>query len=318
MVKSILIVAMLAAVALARPEREYRSAFMKFMKDYGKTYTSNEFAMRYNVFKGNMDFIDAWNAQDHHRVGVNRFADLTVAEFSKTFKGVAYVHTADYAYEPSVTAAGVDWRTKGAVTPVKNEGQCGACWAFSATGALEGVHAISSGKLVSLSEQNLIDCSGPEGNQGCDGGFMTNAFAYVKNNSGIDTEASYPYTGTQGPCRFKRADVGATISSWTNIKAGSEADLVAKINQGPVSAAIDASQSSFQLYQSGVYYDAACSSKNLDFAVTVVGYGTQGSKDYYIAKNDWGTNWGDKGYILMSRNRNNNCGIATMATLPVV
>jgi len=318
MFKSLLIVAMLAAVALARPEREYRAAFMKFMKDNAKNYAASEFTMRYNVFKSNMDFVDAWNAGDQtSKVDLNKFADLTIAEFSKIYNGMKYVNNGTYTYVPSVGDATVDWRTKGAVTPIKDQGQCGSCWSFSATGGLEGAHFIGMKALVSLSEQNLVDCSTSEGNEGCNGGLMTQAFEYVKKNNGLDTEASYPYTAT-GPnaCKFKAANVGSKISSWTNVASGSEASLVTFINKGPVSVAIDASHSSFQLYTSGIYYEPACSSQSLDHGVLAVGYGTDSSHDYYIVKNSWGTSWGNQGYILMSRNRNNNCGIATMATQP--
>jgi len=179
-----------------------------------------------------------------------------------------------------------------------------------------GAHFFAKAALVSLSEQNLVDCSTAEGNEGCNGGLMTQAFDYIKKNKGIDTEASYPYTAT-GPntCKFKAADIGSTIVSYTNVASGSEADLIAKINEGPVSVAIDASHSSFQLYTTGIYYEPACSSTQLDHGVLAVGYGTS-TKDYYIVKNSWGLSWGNKGYIEMSRNRNNNCGIATMATIP--
>jgi len=301
----------------ARPEREYRAAFVKFIKDNKKNYAQSEFTMRYNVFKSNMDFVDAWNAQDYHKVGINKFADLTVQEFAKMYNGIHYVHNETISYEASPSDTTVDWTTKGAVTGVKDQGQCGSCWSFSSTGSLEGAHFLAKGALVSLSEQNLVDCSVPEGNQGCDGGLMTQAFQYVQKNKGIDTEASYPYTAT-GPnaCKFKAANIGSTITGWVNVKSGSEADLVTKITAGPTSVAIDASHSSFQLYTSGIYYEPACSSSALDHGVLAVGFGTQGSKDYYKVKNSWGASWGSQGYILMSRNRNNNCGIATMATLP--
>jgi len=314
--KAALFVAFLAVAAFARPEAEYRRAFVKFVKDYSKSYSQSEFTQRYNVFKANMDFVDAWNAQDYHKVAINKFADLTASEFAAIYNGMNVLFNGSIAYVPSVTADTVDWRTKGAVTPIKDQGQCGSCWSFSATGSLEGAHFLAKAALVSLSEQNLVDCSTAEGNEGCNGGLMTQAFDYIKKNKGIDTEASYPYTAT-GPntCKFKAADIGSTIVSYTNIASGSEADLVAKINEGPVSVAIDASHSSFQLYTSGIYYEPACSPTQLDHGVLAVGYGTS-TKDYYIVKNSWGLTWGNKGYIEMSRNRNNNCGIATMATIP--
>jgi cathepsin L len=214
----------------------------------------------------------------------------------------------------------VDWRTQGYVTPVKDQGQCGSCWAFSAVASLEGQHFKASGKLVSLSEQNLVDCSHKQGNQGCNGGLMDQAFTYIKVNNGIDTEASYPYKAVDEKCKFKAANVGATDTGFIDISSGSEDDLVTAIATiGPISVAIDASQDSFQFYSSGIYYESACSSIELDHGVTVVGYGSQGSgKDFYIVKNSWGTTWGDQGYIMMSRNKNNNCGIATMSSYPTV
>jgi len=188
--------------------------------------------------------------------------------------------------------------------------------AFSTTGSVEGAHFLAKGALVSLSEQNLVDCSDAQGNQGCNGGLMTQAMDYIISNKGIDTEASYPYTAQDGTCKYSAAHIGSDLVSYTNVQQGSEADLVTKINLGPTSVAIDASHSSFQMYHSGIYYEPACSPTALDHGVLAVGYGATGSSDYYIVKNSWGTDWGMAGYINMSRNRNNNCGIATMATLP--
>jgi len=318
MMKAVVLAALFAVSAFARTESEYRTAFLNFMKENGKSYSSDQFVIRYNVFKSNMDFVDAWNAQDYHRVGINKFADLSIDEFSRMYLGMHVQFNATYSYEPSVSADTVDWRTKGAVTPIKDQGQCGSCWAFSAVGSTEAAHFLSGKTLTSLSEQNLVDCSGAQGNQGCNGGLMTQAFDYIKTNKGIDTEVSYPYKAVDGTCVFSAANVGATLASYTNVKAGNEADLVASIVKGPTSVAIDASHSSFQLYTSGIYYEPACSATQLDHGVLAVGYGgTVAKEEYYIVKNSWGVSWGTQGYIEMSRNRNNNCGIATMATLPV-
>jgi len=148
---------------------------------------------------------------------------------------------------------------------------------------------------------------------------MNSAFQYVIANKGLDTEEFYPYKVAQGTCRFSTANVGATISSYKNVAAGSEAALVVAINSQPISVAIDASQNSFQLYKSGVYYETKCSSSRLDHGVLAIGYGTDDiGNDYYIVKNSWGTSWGMSGYIQMSRNKSNNCGIATQASWPVV
>jgi len=303
----------------AYSEKEYRTAFLKFVKDNNKVYAANEFAAKYATFKSNMDFVAAWNSKaDNHRVGINKFADLTIKEFSAMYLGTRAVVPVTN-YEPSVAApATVDWRTKGAVTPIKDQGQCGSCWAFSAVGSTEAAHFFATKELVSLSEQNLVDCSDAQGNQGCNGGLMTSAFTYIETNKGIDTEASYPYKAVDGTCAFTPANVGATLTGFTNIEAGSEAKLTEAIVTAPISVAIDASHSSFQLYVSGVYYEEACSSTQLDHGVLAVGYGGNGTKgEFYIVKNSWGTSWGNAGYIEMSRNRENNCGIATMATRPI-
>jgi len=206
-------------------------------------------------------------------------------------------------------------RAKGAVTGIKNQGQCGSCWAFSATGSTEGAWFLKNNKLVSLSEQQLVDCSGAYGNYGCDGGLMDSAFQYIIANKGIDTEDSYPYTAADGDCAFNPATVGATLASFKDITSQSETALQSAITARPVSVAIDASQSSFQFYSSGTYYEPSCSPTQLDHGVLAVGFDTDGG--FYIVKNSWGTDWGMSGYIQMSLGKNNNCGIATMSSYPV-
>jgi len=318
----VVVLAALATIEAVRPEKEYRNAYMSFVKTYKKAYSAAEFGQKYSTFKANYDFVQEWNANPEHThtVGINKFADLTIEEFSRMYLGTrATVNNVQYVASNADNNT-VDWRTKGAVTPIKDQAQCGSCWAFSTTGSAEGAHFFQTGKLVSLSEQNLVDCSVAQGNQGCNGGLMTQAFDYIISNKGIDTEESYPYTAT-GPntCVFKSDTIGSQISNYTNVETGSEADLVRKINLGPTSVAIDAGHSSFQLYQSGIYYEPACSPTQLDHGVLAVGYGTTDAEKnnaYYIVKNSWGVLWGIQGYIQMSRNRNNNCGIATMATIP--
>ncbi|CAF1400283.1 unnamed protein product [Didymodactylos carnosus] len=223
-----------------------------------------------------------------------------------------------------VIPAAIDWRKKGAVTTtIEDQGQCGSCWAFTATGALEGQHFIKTGKLVGLSAQNLMDCSGKFGNQGCNGGLMDASFDYIKANKGVDTEASYPYEAVEGKCRFNRTNVGATDTGFVDLPPGNETALeIALATVGPISVAIDGSQSSFQFYSSGVYDEPACSTTQIDHSFVLVGYDTLTNgtvkQDYYIAKNSWGESWGNKGYIWMSRNKKNQCGIANIGSYPLV
>jgi cathepsin L len=322
---AILLLVSLVLVA-AYTENEYQSAFSTWMHKHAKSYTGVEFQTRYSIFRSNMDFVRDWNAGNTGTVlGMTHLADLTNAEYQKIYLGTKVDATARLATATVTKAtdtynATVDWRNKNVVTGIKNQGQCGSCWSFSTTGSTEGAHALPTGNLVSLSEQNLVDCSSAYGNEGCNDGLMDNAFKYIIANKGIDTEASYPYQGVQGTCQYNAANSGATISSYTDVTSGSETALATAVTQQPVSVAIDASHTSFQLYTSGIYHDIFCSSTKLDHGVLAVGFGTDttDNRNYWIVKNSWGTTWGMAGFIYMSKDRNNNCGIATAASFPTV
>jgi cathepsin L len=295
-------------------------SFSSWTTLHNKNYRSqNEFNYRLSVYKSNLAFIEEHNRKNlGFTVGMNKFGDLTNKEFAALYNTLRINATVSGQYQKGFLGkieAAVDWRTKGAVTPVKNQGQCGSCWAFSATGSIEGVNFIKSNTLTSVSEQQLVDCSGAYGNYGCNGGLMDSAFQYVIAVKGIDTEATYAYTARDGTCKFNPANIGATISAYKDVQAQSEPALQASITARPTSVAIDASHSSFQLYHSGIYYEPNCSPTSLDHGVLGVGFDTTGG--YYIVKNSWGTDWGMQGYIQMSLGKNNNCGIATMSSYPI-
>jgi len=302
--------------------------FPFLLQKYGKQYSGEVEELRRHVtWQANKKYVDMHNENADkfgYRLEMNKFGDLDAGEFANIYNGYRSRRrssntTAKFVATGAQLPDEVDWRTKGCVTGVKNQGQCGSCWAFSATGSLEGQHQLKTGNLVSLSEQNLVDCSGKYGNDGCNGGLMDDAFEYIKANHGIDTEASYPYVARDERCRFNPSNVGATDTGYVDIQHDDENALQeASATIGPISVAIDASHPSFQMYSGGVYYESSCSSTQLDHGVLVVGYGTYNGEAYWLVKNSWGTDWGMKGYIMMSRNRDNNCGIASEASYPTV
>ncbi|XP_076450639.1 cathepsin L-like peptidase [Babylonia areolata] len=326
----LIIVVALSASALSASLLDLDREWMIFKKTHNKLYSPQAEAVRRVIWEQSLQMIVEHNLEADRglhtfRLGMNHLGDMTSKEVVAMLNGykMSANRTAGATYLPPSNVGDlpseVDWRTKGYVTPVKNQAQCGSCWAFSSTGSLEGQHFKKTGTLVSLSEQNLMDCSRKEGNHGCEGGLMDQAFTYIKKNKGVDTEESYPYRARDENCHFSPANVGATDTGYVDITQGSESDLQSAVaTVGPISVAIDASKRSFQLYRSGVYYEPKCSSERLDHGVLAVGYGTAGSEDYWLVKNSWGAQWGMNGYIQMSRNRNNNCGIATQASYPTV
>ncbi|KAM7492179.1 hypothetical protein LguiA_035100 [Lonicera macranthoides] len=301
--------------------------YEQWMSRYGRVYKNSvEKDTRFDIFKQNVEHIESFNraASKPYKLAVNEFADLTNDEFKATrnrFKShVCPPSTASFRYE-NVTAIPptMDWRKKGAVTPVKDQGQCGCCWAFSAVAAMEGVTQLKTGKLISLSEQELVDCDTSGEDQGCEGGLMDNAFDFIQQNHGLSTEANYPYQGVDSTCNTnKEANHAAKITGHEDVPANSESALLKAVANQPISVAIDAGGSDFQFYSSGVF-TGECGTE-LDHGVTAVGYGT--SKDgtkYWLVKNSWGTGWGEEGYIRMQRGvaaAEGLCGIAMDASYP--
>jgi len=317
----------LAAVA-ALTAAPAPASFSEWAKAHGKTYPSKEeLVLRRSVYAANVAKITAHNAANQGwTMAVNKFSDLTAAEWKAAYTGGYRAkekrsQNVDLSLlHGTALPASVDWTTKGAVTPVKNQGQCGSCWAFSTTGSTESSYFISSGTLLSISEQELVDCAGKEGNQGCNGGLMDYGFQYIIDNKGICTEASYPYTAKDGTCKsITCTKSGITVTGFTDVPTDSETALMTAIVQQPISIAVEADQSSFQSYAGGVMTQAC--GVNLDHGVLVVGYGALAGKDFYKVKNSWGADWGSKGYIMLGRGATYNgnkgqCGIQMDPSFP--
>lgn len=295
---------------------------------FNKTYSGVDDEYRRQIWEKNMDLIETHNekadlGKSTFWLKVNRFADMTTDEVYSTLIGfdvmVNISSSLKYQRFYGDLPDHVDWRTKNYVTGVKFQGECGACYAFATTGALEGQHARKFGKLVSLSEQNIIDCTRSYGNKGCHGGDMDKSFQYVIDNSGIDTEESYPYVAQVQECKFKKNSIGSSCSSYHDIPKGNELDLQEAVaKEGPVAVGVDAKSTYFRFYSHGVFDYPECKSSTLNHGMLVVGYGSKDKVDYWLVKNSWGRQWGKDGYAEMSRNKNNQCGIASMASYPIL
>ncbi|PIN08986.1 Cysteine proteinase Cathepsin L [Handroanthus impetiginosus] len=304
----------------ASMERRYRD----WLKRYGQRYNSrDEWNLRFGIYQSNVEFIDFINSQNlSYKLTDNQFADMTNMEFRTIYLGYrsngisCKIH--NITHNNSTIPPSIDWRKNGAVTHIKDQGDCGSCWAFSAVAAVEGINMIMTGELVSLSVQELVDCDFNEDNQGCNGGYMAKAFDFIIKNGGITTDKNYPYQGEEGKCvTDKENDKSVTITDYVKIPASHEKTLKAAVAAQPVSAAIDAGSYEFQLYSSGVFMGYC--GKDLNHGVTIVGYGKEHGEKYWLAKNSWGTTWGEEGYVKMKRgplDKNGICGIALEASYP--
>lgn len=288
--------------------------------------------LRMQIYTENKKMIEEHNQRfaeglESFSVQINQFGDMTDEEFRELLLGLDTTpgELVGSTFLPPENAddipESVDWRQRGAVTRVKNQGLCGSCWAFSATGALEAQTFRKTKRLISLSDQNLLDCTSYNGygNSGCEGGLMNNAYRYILDNGGVDTEQSYPYEGSLEDCRFNNSTVGASMTSFVTLSPGDEEELKqALATIGPVSAGMDASILGFRYYKSGIFYDEDCSNTRLNHAVLIVGYGSEDGEDYWLVKNSWGPKWGDHGYFRITRNKDNHCGIAGITSYPLV
>jgi cathepsin L len=298
----------------ALTESQYEFLFTKFVTQFNKQYRAEDFFTRYRIFKDNFDFVQAHNQLGKsYTLAINQFGDLKATE---TPKGLGHTPTGGRTtpnpeLEGIVPLASIDWLAAGAVTPVKDQGQCGSCWSFSATGMMEGAWAVKHKSLLSLSEQQLVDCSGAYGNEGCNGGWPDAAVKYVIANKGIASESSYPYVSGDGSYHTctasSRTPSGATFTNVVDVQKGNETAILTATNIGPVSICIEADTSTFQFYSGGIMNDPACGT-TLDHAVLVTGYGTSGTTNYWSVKNSWGTGWGENGYVRFIRDKN-QCGI---------
>lgn len=271
------------------------------------------------AFKENVDKVKEHNSKlgrSYTLSYTGPFADLSAEEFraSMNFGYKPSLRVASPWAPPNVSVAdAVDWVAKGGVTPVKNQGQCGSCWAFSTTGSVEGAYFVASGELVSLSEEDLVQCD--QVDDGCQGGLMDNGFKFVE-EKGLCTETDYPYTsgtGVRGSCKTS-CSPAVKVTGFQDVPAMDEDALLQAVAQQPVSVAIEADRSAFQLYSGGVLDNTGCG-QQLDHGVLAVGFGNDGGKPYWKVKNSWGSSWGESGYIRMVRGKN-MCGIASQASYP--
>ncbi|CAL9093829.1 zingipain-1-like [Musa acuminata AAA Group] len=301
--------------------------FEQWIAQYGRTYANeSEKSYRLGVFTRNLDYVNAFRQAGNrsYTVGLNGFADLTDEEFLATYTSTglspsdgSYPGLMPFQYANVTAPSSIDWRNEGAVTPVKNQAQCGSCWAFSAIASIEGINKIVKGSLISLSEQQVFACDHYDA--GCSGGLHYRAFSYVVSSGGITTEANYPYQPHQVACNStKQSDHAVSITGYAMVPTNNETLLMNAVANQPVSVSVDAH--TFRFYKGGIF-DGPCGT-NLDHDVTFVGYGTdENGVAYWIAKNSWGAWWGDHGYIRFKKDvaeQEGQCGLTLRASYPII
>lgn len=298
--------------------------FNQWRNHHKKAYaTPQERVFRLGIFhKAVLEIKEINASQSSFTAGLNKFADLTKEEFKSKYLGLLPNAQNNLRNEVDLpTPVGgnpleVDWREKGAVNAVKDQKNCGSCWAFSTVAAIEGRYQIAKGELLSLSEQELVDCSRSYGNHGCNGGLMDYGFKYVIDHK-LEREGDYAYTARQGTCHSQASLAVASITGFRDVRRNNCAALETAAAAGPVSVAIDAND--IMYYKHGVFTSRCGTS--LDHGVTLVGYGTDAGQDYWLVRNSWGAAWGEQGYIRMGKSTGSGagtCGICMMASYPIV
>ncbi|XP_074470153.1 cathepsin S, ortholog 1 [Sebastes fasciatus] len=289
-----------------------------------------EVDFRRAVWEKNMQLVlrhnqEASAGKHSFTMGLNHLSDMTAEEINEKLNGLKLEDPINFRNSTFKEASGlltpqsVDWRKSGLVSPVRNQGLCGSCWAFSSMGALEGQMKKRTGVLVPLSPQNLVDCSTEDGNLGCRGGYISKAIRYVIRNQGVDSESFYPYEHKDRKCRYSVAGKAGYCSDLHILPRGDEKTLQTVVaSVGPVAVAVNAMLRSFHFYKGGLYNVPNCDPKFINHAVLVVGYGTDAGQDFWLVKNSWGTAWGEEGFIRIARNKNNLCGIASFAVYPTL
>jgi cathepsin F len=302
-----------------------RQQFIHFQHKYEKVYSAEEFLLRYDIFKENLKRVEKMNAgKDTPVYGVTKFFDLTPAEFKEHYLMKRTVDTKHLRagkpvqpVDPKVKIPGSwDWRTKGAVTPVYNQGQCGSCWAFSTTENIESMWNLAGHPLTQLSMQQIVDCDTSD--DGCGGGDPPTAYQYVMSAGGMDPLSDYPYTAEDGYCNFQSSEVAAKISNWQYATQDNDENVMAAkvVSEGPLSICVDAA--SWQYYNGGIIMHGDGCGDSLDHCVQIVGYATSSdSTPYWIVRNSWGTDWGEQGYLKVERGYD-VCGISDEATYAVI
>ena len=303
--------------------------FTAWLLEHKPHYRNNveKVADRFKIFAKNLDKIREINAQNKsYYLGLTGLTDLTQEEYkqfylNKELKSAKQTSTLPFTHANVEAVDKIDWRDKGAVTPVKNQGMCGSCWAFSSTGSMEGINFINSGKLISLSEEQLVNCDKTD--HGCNGGLMDNAFKYVINIGGIDTEADFPYHAFAlwRTCPAdKEGNHAVTITDYTDVPTKNKDALLQALSAQPVSIAIEADHFVFQNYRGGIITEDTCGD-TLDHGVLAVGFDTTADTPYWIVKNSWGASWGESGYVRLAINvtdTSGQCGILEHPVYPVI